>query len=108
MVSTKDSPGAFDGMERAAPGEPVFTLRAHDRLSTELVLEWCARKRELILADRAIGDGKRALELIQVRDAEEIAWAMADWRDGRPTEDEPEKPKSAPVTYSGNELDAEE
>lgn len=44
-MSTKDAPGPFDGMARALPGEPVFTLRAHDPLAPGLVLEWVDRRR---------------------------------------------------------------
>jgi hypothetical protein len=105
MVSTKDQPGAFDGMERAQPGEPVFTLRAHDVSSTELVLEWCARRRERIMAAN-LSDEKRAIELIQVRDAEEIAWAMDDWRKGR--KDVPAEVPSVSRSYAGNEMDESE
>lgn len=107
MVSTKEQPGAFDGMQRAEPDEPVFTLRAHDRLSTELVLEWANRRRELILASD-MPDGKRALELIQVRDAEEIAWAMQDWREGRKDDPAETPAQSAPVSYSGHQMTDEE
>lgn len=81
MVSTKESPGAFDGMERAQPGEPVFTLRAHDPLAAALVHEWVSRKRDLILKSD-LTEEKRKIELIQCREAEEIAFAMRDWHDG--------------------------
>lgn len=81
MTSTKSEPGAFDGMERAAPDEPVFTLRAHDPLAAALVHEWVRQRREAINgAD--LPEAKRELELIQCREAEEIAWSMEDWRKG--------------------------
>lgn len=105
MVSRKDSPGYFDGMERAQPGEPVFTLRGNDALAASLVSLWCERRREAILA-ASFSDERRAIELIQVQEAEEIGWAMNDWRKG--IVDSEETPKPQIVTYSGNELDATE
>lgn len=103
MVSTKEHPGAFDGMERALPGEPVFTLRAHDVLAAPLVHEWVARKRHLI-THSDMPEEKRTAELIQCREAEEIAFAMADWHSGM-AEAEPEKPKPG---YTGHQSDAAE
>lgn len=45
-MSTKMEPGPFDGMAKAAPDEPVFTLRAHDPLAPGLVHEWVRLRRE--------------------------------------------------------------
>lgn len=105
-MSTKEQPGAFDGMERAEPDEPVFTLRAHDALAAPLVHEWVRRRREAInTAD--LPDDKRELELIQCREAEEIAWRMVDWRAG--VSDAPaEAPTAKPLAYSGHASSAEE
>jgi hypothetical protein len=108
MVSTKESPGAFDGMERAEPGEPVFTLRAHDPLAAALVHEWVSRKRDLILKGD-LTEEKRNIELIQCREAEEIAFAMRDWHDGlSPTPDDPEDHPEPVKAYSGNVRDPAE
>lgn len=86
-IATKDSPGQFDGMERAKPGEPVFTLRAHDILAAPLVFDWVERKRAIIRAatehedeGKRMSPAKRQLELEQVRDAENIALEMIEWR----------------------------
>lgn len=86
-VATKDTPGQFDGMERAKPGEPVFTLRAHDILAAPLVFDWVERKRAIIRAateqedeSKRMSPAKRQLELEQVRDAENIALEMIEWR----------------------------
>ena len=106
-MSTKEEPGPFDGMERAQPGEPVFTLRAHDVLAAPLVHEWVRRRREAIIAGD-LPDDKRELELIQCREAEEIAWSMVNWRAG--TAETPAEPveKAKPTAYSGHASSAEE
>lgn len=99
MVSTKKHPGEFDGMERALDDEPVFTLRAHDVLAYRLVIFWVKLKRRLILRSDMPTEKQRK-ELIQCREAEEIAFAMKEWRAGtipvKPKEDRPVRP-----TYSG-------
>lgn len=101
MVSTKENPGAFDGMERAAPNEPIFTLRAHDPLAADLVHEWVSRKRTMINHSN-MTDEKRKIELVQCREAEEIAWAMSSWGKAH---DEAEADNSEPVkSYSGIDL----
>lgn len=106
MVSTPDRPGPFDGMERAAPGEPVFTLAAHDILAAPLVQRWVDQRRAAI-ARAELPEERRELELIQVREAEEIAFAMVDWRLNRSgVSAEPEA--AAPARYSGNTMTVEE
>lgn len=79
MTSTKEHPGPFDGLEHAAPDEPVFTLRAGDHLSDQTVHYWVGLRRQHIPTDEKRRDGY----LVQTREAEEIAWAMADWRKGQ-------------------------
>jgi hypothetical protein len=107
-MSTKEQPGPFDGLERAEPGEPVFTLRAHDDLAPGLVREWVfKRRRAIVSAD--LPEEKRSLELIQAREAEQVAENMEDWRNrATAPEPEPEKPshKPAPVTLEPAELEA--
>lgn len=105
MVSTKENPGAFDGLERAAPDEPVFTLRAHDVLAAELVLEWVARKRKLIQSTR-MSAAKREIELIQCRDAEEIAFAMQEYRAG--IVEVPAEEEKTPKRISTNQMSKRE
>lgn len=105
-MSTKEEPGPFDGMARAEPDEPVFTLRAHDALAPGLVHEWVRQRREVIgRADYP--EEKRELELIQCREAEEIAWSMADWRNGSRPVEEAATDKLSP-NYSGNTSSVEE
>jgi uncharacterized protein YbaA (DUF1428 family) len=112
-VSTKGNPGMFDGMQRAQDGEPVFTLRAHDPLAAPLVKEWVRLRRVEIQRAHGAGeitDEKRALELAQCRDAEEIAFNMDTWREGEAQV--VNAPKAATKGYTGmvraaDELEAE-
>lgn len=107
-MSTKDAPGPFDGMARALPGEPVFTLRAHDPLAPALVLEWVDRRRKAIREAHGreeITDAKRELELIQCKEAEELAWSMEAWRKGELAERAAELEAvvvKVPANYSGH------
>lgn len=114
-MSTKTEPGPFDGMARAEPDEPVFTLRAHDPLAPGLVHEWADRRRKAIreaFAREEITEAKRDLELLQCREAEEIAWSMDAWRKGEiaqiaeALEAEAAKPSHGGVTKSEDELAA--
>ena len=84
-MSTKESPGPFDAMEKALPDEPIFTLRAHDPLAAPLIHDWVDRKRKALrdaFSGEEITKAKRDLELIQCREAEEVAWAMVAWLQG--------------------------
>lgn len=104
-MSTKEEPGPFDGLERAEPNEPVFTLRAHDVLAAPLVHEWVNRRRQAILHGD-LPPEKEELELIQCREAEDVAFAMVDWRNGAaPAPVAEDKPVAA---YSGHASSAEE
>lgn len=105
-MSTKEEPGPFDGMVRAQPHEPVFTLRAHDVLAPGLVHEWVRLRRESLVRS-SLSPEKMELELIQCREAEEIAWSMKDWREGTAPIEEVAEAKPVP-NYSGNEHSAEE
>jgi hypothetical protein len=105
-MSTKEQPGPFDGLERAEPDEPVFTLRAHDPLAAPLVHEWVKRRRES-LNDLDLAPEKQRLELIQCAEAEEIAWCMEAWRKGNEEVIKEEKPSKKP-TYSGHQSSVEE
>lgn len=107
-MSTKTEPGPFDGLERAQPDEPVFTLRAHDVLAAPLVHEWVRRRREAIIKGD-LSPEKEELELIQCREAEEVAFAMVDWRKGvDSTKPDPEEKTKANPLYSGHTSSAEE
>lgn len=108
MTSTKAEPGAFDGMERAAPDEPVFTLRAKDPLAAILVREWVALRRASITSAYEHGqipEAKRELELIQCREAEEIAFQMEDWQSGNVTAEEAPKEEARATTEAMSEAE---
>lgn len=112
-MSTKTEPGPFDGMARAEPDEPVFTLRAHDPLAPGLVHEWVDRRRKAIreaFGREEITEAKRELELLQCREAEELAWSMEAWRKGELAEraEELEEAAKKPAGYSGNTSSEEE
>jgi hypothetical protein len=111
-MSTKEIPGPFDGMAKAQPDEPVFTLRAHDPLAPALIHNWVDLKRKAIreaYSAEEITKAKRELELIQCNEAEEIAWAMEAWRQGEHALQDVE-PEEAAITssYSGNVSSEEE
>lgn len=106
MSSVKGTPGPFDGMERAQEGEPVFTLRAHDPLAARLVKVWVWVRRRAIRAAFAKGDineEKRDLELVQCREAEEIAFSMDEWRAGVEGSAAAVAGKANPASYLGND-----
>lgn len=112
-MSTKMEPGPFDGMARAEPDEPVFTLRAHDPLASILVHEWVDRRRKAIreaFTRGEMSEAKRELELIQCKEAEELAWSMDAWRKGELAERAAELEEAAtkPVPYSGHASSEEE
>jgi hypothetical protein len=112
-MSTKEMPGPFDGMARAEPDEPVFTLRAHDPLAPGLVHEWVDRRRKAIreaFGREEITEAKRELELLQCREAEELAWSMEAWRKGEigKLAEALEERAAPPAAYSGHTASDEE
>lgn len=103
-MSTLSAPGPFDALQKAAPDEPIFTLRAHDVLADPLIHEWVKLKRSAIHAAfdaGQISEAKRDLELMQCTEAENIAWQMVEWRSGISAKSE--TPADRPATYSGNQ-----
>jgi hypothetical protein len=106
-MSTKDEPGPFDGLERAEPGEPVFPLRAKDPLAATLVRQWVDWRRTMINHDRDMPDAKRELELIQCREAEDVAFAMDEWRAGLSSKEQP-GPEAKKGVPTGQDMTAEE
>lgn len=87
-ASTKDQPGAFDALEKAEPGEPMFPLLARDPAAPGAITEWCRLRRNR--AVKLWGDSKRvadkkllAAELDQCANAEEVALQFAEWREDR-------------------------
>lgn len=87
-MSSIDQPGAYDALEKAEPGEPMFPLLARDPDAPATVTEWCRLRRNRAL--KLFGHSKRtadkklfAAELAQCANAERIAEEMADWRAGQ-------------------------
>lgn len=110
-MSTKQSPGPFSGLAKAAPDEPIFTLRAHDPLGAILAHEWVWRRRKEInrayYADE-INEKKYHLELIQCREAEELAWRMEAWRERELGQQAEAVETGRPAPYSGHSVTEEE
>lgn len=74
-MGTKLKPGQFDGADRAAPDEPMFTLLARDPSAPELVREW-AFQRGLLIAGGLKPESDRA----KIDEAMRCADAMDAWR----------------------------
>lgn len=106
-MSTKETPGPFDGLERAKPDEPVFTLQGGDPLGARLVRIWVWASRKTVLRNKALTDEERAGKLIKIREAEVIAEDMEEYRSGHVhAAAEPETPKEE--RYSGHVSSPEE
>lgn len=91
MTSTVTTPGAYDALEKALPGEPLFPLLGHDPDAPATVTEWCRLRRNRAL--RLYGESSSltdkellAAELRQCANAEDIALQMGDWRLGQTAE----------------------
>jgi hypothetical protein len=108
-INTKAEPSSFDvaAEAKAAPEEPKFTLWGRDPLAEPLVLMWAERRRQGIFATPGLDRDKAKLELIQCTDAEEIAWAMRDFRLGIEAI-EPEAPARERPGHAGNRMSVDE
>lgn len=87
-MSSIDQPGAYDALEKAAPGEPMFPLLGRDPDAPSTITEWCRLRRNR--AFKLYGHSKRSrdkklleAELAQCANAERIAEEMTDWRAGQ-------------------------
>lgn len=87
MTSTASTLGAYDGLEKAEPGEPWFIVLARDASGPATLTEWCRLRRNAAI--KLYGDSKDprdiallAAELAQCANAERIAEEMAEWRAG--------------------------
>lgn len=84
-MATKESPGQFDALEKAAPNEPVFPLLARDECAPATITFWChqRRNRAFKLYGESSKDADRELlaaELRQAANAEEVALQFDDYR----------------------------
>jgi hypothetical protein len=90
MTSTIDEPGAFDALEKALPGEPMFPLLGRDECAPAAITEWCRLRRNRAM--KLYGDSLNATdkellvaELVQCKNAEEVALEMGEWRKAEST-----------------------
>lgn len=91
MRGTAENPSAFDPLDDMAPDEPRFVVRGKDPDGPPVLTEWCRlRRNRAMRVFNAIAnpsDQDRLLfksELEQCREAEDLAIAMADWRNAHP------------------------
>lgn len=80
VISTRDKPGIYDGLESAKPGEPLFTVQGGDPFGPATVLHWVALVRRAAMDDR---DDKKAEAMLRKATAAEfVAWAMRSYQRG--------------------------
>lgn len=74
-MGTKLHPGENDCYSKAAPDEPIFTLRAHDKDAPLLVRIWALNR------EQAVEMGaKPPSDLRAVAEARQCAYEMERWR----------------------------
>lgn len=84
-MSTKETIGQFDALEKAEPNEPMFPLLARDECAPATITEWCRlrRNRAFKLYGESAKDSDKELlaaELRQCANAEEVALQFSEWR----------------------------
>jgi hypothetical protein len=106
LINTLDAPGEFDAATKLRPGEPYFLLIGRDRLAPPRLLEWAKqnRLRALRMGEfeglPELSETESNLELEKSTEAEQIAWSMIAYKEGRERKAEPE----TRATYTGHEL----
>lgn len=76
-MGTKQNPGQFDCLDKIAPDEPYFVLRAKDPLAADLVADWVDRASRTLLH-----------EPDKLMEAQFCVDAMRQWRDMKLVQDE--------------------
>lgn len=76
-MGTKNDPGKYDCHGKAAPDEPIFTLRAKDMLAPFVVRQWALAYHEY--HKRGIISSKK-FEQEKFDEAMACADAMEEWR----------------------------
>jgi hypothetical protein len=107
LVNTLDSPSEFDALTSLRPGEPYFVLVGRDRLAPPRIYDWADHNRRRALRDfdeGRIGKEERDRELRKSTQAEMIAEAMVEFKNGHVAQ---APPKETISTYSGHQLPAE-
>lgn len=100
-INTLEQPGEFDVLHRLRPNEPYLALVGRDPKAPPLILTWAWAQREWAMT---LPEGDyREKQLRKATQAEQIAWAMDEYREGIAASEAaaaaPEKP------YSGVQLD---
>ncbi|MBN8843277.1 MAG: hypothetical protein J0H88_08510 [Sphingomonadales bacterium] len=98
-VSTRERAGAYDALETAKEGEPIFVMQGGDALSPPTILHYAGMLRRDAMSepDRATAEAK----LHKATNAEIVAWSMKEYQRGEAVA-APIKPKG----YNGIEPDA--
>lgn len=82
---TIDILGAYDALEKAKLGEPIFVLLGRDRAGPATITEWCRLRRNRAMklyggSDKATDKELLAAELKQCAEAEAKALKFGEWR----------------------------
>jgi hypothetical protein len=86
-VSTKTTPSPFDGLAKAEPDEPIFTLVGRDPDAPEAITHWVDTRRRRLLTGDPVDPAVLRLELVQLTEAEMVAFEFKRWRLGHADED---------------------
>lgn len=81
-MGTKRNPGAYDCHGKAAPDEPIFTLRANDPLAPLLVRRWAYLYKSRKEKADAYGSDAHS----KYMEAHDCATAMERWKKEQPEE----------------------
>jgi hypothetical protein len=87
MASTPSTPGAYDALEKALPGEPMFPLLGRDPCAPAAITNWChlRRNRAFKLWGHSANPRDKELlaaELRQCANAEAVAIEFGDFHSG--------------------------
>jgi hypothetical protein len=107
LINTLECPGEFDALMNLRPGEPYFLLVGRDRLAPGLLLRWASYNRRRAFSEQDSGkidDAKVERELRKSTQAEEIAWAMKEYKLDRPKDKPKGQVAATRPTYTGHEL----
>lgn len=80
MISTKDTLGAYDAIETAKPGEPLFPIQGGDPFGPPTVLHWASLCRVAGMSEA--NEAKAHKLLRKASDAEQVAWTMQAYQRG--------------------------
>jgi hypothetical protein len=78
--STRDRIGAYDAIETAKPGEPLFPIQGGDPLGPPTVQFWADMARKAAMKE--VDEEKAAALLKKATSAETVAWTMLAYQRG--------------------------